>query len=1178
MINTPGNPSHVFEATAPPLLLLPLDSRVTFEGGRVTGGRQTTTSMNFSVELSIPPIPRSPTTSGPPSPALSTYSTRRGGLRPTLLSHKIESFLGAPGSQRTNQLTALKRAPSAPVKLSRLCGRLMKCAMAMGMDGSANPDLQLDAFKHLISLTTRFPILRRLFLRIRTIRTSFQYIQQWDIQTSSRFAVNHHYLPCRYLPPGSLLAYNRDEEDSIDEERERQREFADEWDFYRALAGTCLLESEVWGIVSTSREAEHSNEPSNYIILERLVGLLEAAQSSISRALSVRYLIGVLENSSATLFPDPALTHTPTTPSFPGVFHVSLLHAHSHLHSPTTPTTTYPIHARQILSRLSAALLVALSGMDSIDLDVQAARNVGVGYDYVGLDLLTERVLRLAGGGESEDGLVVGMILGRRQWLREKLPKTDSMVGSALREKTDSLALERSISVSPALSFSLPVLPPLVTGKPDEESLITITSTPQAEAQPEFEPEKQIQPTPSASRSGNATPTLIIHEKPAPRALPTPPSITPTIKPLDHVIPMAVYPPSFHPPPPPPPLPLPLRASTFPPAFVASTYGNMFIPPPPPPPLVISLPKNPLPSPWPTPPAAREDDTVLLPRPGGSAPSSPTRSKPRSRSNSVVSRITVEKLDFALPPRPILASAPASPTNLKPRSRSGSVVSRTEVKPKEADGRRPIPESAPSSPNKSMSRSNSAVSAFEKETPVGMRSRSSSITSKTPTAAPIVNLVIEIPQTLSEISSRDIGLEELVKERQPEEPPMSPLLALIENHPASPMSPPLVPTLSPSTISPEAPLASTSTFSPVQALTPSLTTSPAIEIPSPSHSSASSSPSSPTTPIIFAQPPSSRLSVAPPTPLTDPATTPVTPAPKWDIELNIWTRAQTEKSLSNDVLADWQSGKGFLLEGPVEQISPSPSGVMSSRASVVSIPAPQKALLQALHEPVPNALELDIEIPPPIPLLISDDEEDLVEPKPQSVMCAKCDAQFVETEPVVKFGSALFHGRCFTCGKCSVSLHSGPKQTASTPQNDPGLASPSSSGSSSASMTPPPSTPPPSYDEPDSDPLLLVLTDADGVTPICTRCAYRCTACTLPILEEALLAGGDAYHAECFRCRVCRRGLAQSADGSGGDMSFTKTRGGACCMQCYHVLAEKAKARKMMKGRRKDTRTLTVGG
>ncbi|KAF7307670.1 hypothetical protein MKEN_01126900 [Mycena kentingensis (nom. inval.)] len=653
--------------------------------------------MSPPLELSIP-IPQSSTaTTAPPSPCPSTGLK----IRPTLLSRKIETFLGSPGDHRTQAVTALRRAPSAPVKLSRLCGRLMKSAMAMGSAPDANADHQLDAFIALVSLTTRFPILRRLFLR----SVSVAGIPVAETDVGSLWPEHIHTLTSGDAASHADALHSRP--NVLDAASQVHR---DEWNFWRALAGTSLLECEVWSLVSragTDADDTVGTAPDVLDVLEQLVDLLEAAQSPISRALAIRYLLGVLENNPTCISKPPLTAFSPISPTFP------------------FPDPTRQKQA-EIVGRLSAALLCLLYAMD--EGETETGWENGVGYDYPGLDALIESVLALDMDGE-DTRRVVALILNRRRWLEAKLPRT-----------------KRAVTVVPLIAA------------PRHDS-------------------------PPPPREGSVTPTAA----------------------------------SF---PIPPPLLIPARA-------------------------------------------------------------------------------------------------------------------------------------------------------------------------------------------------------------QHDQPPPS--------------------------------------------------------------------------------------------------------VSKWDIELNIWTKTNLERK---DVLADWQSGKGFLLES-ADTMAKEPE----------------------------HAFDLDIVIPSAVPsgLQLLDDAAE--EPEPESPSCSRCIGQFGD-EPVVKFGSALFHPRCFTCAKCESILS--PATCSSPTESSPPPHSFSST--SSASASPPPQTPPLSpMERPEDDPLLLVLTDADGTTPICTRCAYRCTACNFPILEEALLAGGDSYHADCFRCRVCRRGLAScdDPDEGGGEvfMSLTKTRHGAVCMPCYNERAFKMRTR-----------------
>ncbi|KAJ7061040.1 hypothetical protein C8F01DRAFT_1288178 [Mycena amicta] len=737
--------------------------------------------------------------------------------------------------------------------------------------------------------------------------------------------------PAPQPPSPSLLTYNQNRP---------QREYADEWDFYRALAGTCLLESEVWGVVSASPSGEDADvEVAQAEVLERLtIAHLPRPVHPLSRWNPRKLRNDALPSSTYTLaFPphnDPVLC--PPLRSL-------LLSSHSQSHSPTSPSSSSSSRHLPLLNRLSSALLVTLSAMDSPILDAQGEHNVGVGYDYAGLDTLVSSVLMLLGGCDWADG-------DRRRGGGGDDPGKETVVtGEAAEDREDSEAEMRMSLVLREL-INTSASSNLEDDRRRKERAID----------GDYDYDYEVR-----QRYTNASDTYThdySYAQNHPRRCPDS---------------------SLFPPPPPPPL---------------------VIPPTPPPTLV----------------SVRNDE----PQPGPSKP----------------------------PPPPPLVIPTSLPLPL---------VSIRNDEPQAGPSKQPHP--------------------------------------------------LVIPTSL----------------------PSPPVSIRNDDEPA-----PALPKSSSSSSSPS-PFASS--FPPIP--------SPYALYPRPwKHSPPAQHPPAP----IAANP------------------------TKWDIELNIWSRAHASRDSNNDVLADWQSGKGFLLD------SAETLGLGDSQPY-------QDAEPESEPEPVWNTLDLDLDLFPVVPTIVRDDDDsdfdmDALDSANPNPVCAHCGVDFFlenVNEPVVRFGAALFHPRCFKCGKCAALL-SPQSVSISAPEAeaDPGL----SSSSSSASATPPPATPPPYPDDDlsttpttQTDRLLLVLTDADGTTPICTRCAYRCTACSLPILEEALLAGGDAYHAECFRCRVCRRGLLRRAgdDGEGGEgeeemMSFTKTRHGACCMRCYNDRAEKAKSRMQMKSRTKS--------
>ncbi|KIK03503.1 hypothetical protein K443DRAFT_41453, partial [Laccaria amethystina LaAM-08-1] len=73
-----------------------------------------------------------------------------------------------------------------------------------------------------------------------------------------------------------------------------------------------------------------------------------------------------------------------------------------------------------------------------------------------------------------------------------------------------------------------------------------------------------------------------------------------------------------------------------------------------------------------------------------------------------------------------------------------------------------------------------------------------------------------------------------------------------------------------------------------------------------------------------------------------------------------------------------------------------------------------------------------------------------------------------------------------------------------------------------------------------ADTNLLLLSDG---SPICANCSYCCNVCHLPILDEAIMAGDDSYHAYCFKCKVCKNRI--------DELVFAKTSQGIYCMSCH---------------------------
>ncbi|KAF5389416.1 hypothetical protein D9757_004336 [Collybiopsis confluens] len=114
-------------------------------------------------------------------------------------------------------------------------------------------------------------------------------------------------------------------------------------------------------------------------------------------------------------------------------------------------------------------------------------------------------------------------------------------------------------------------------------------------------------------------------------------------------------------------------------------------------------------------------------------------------------------------------------------------------------------------------------------------------------------------------------------------------------------------------------------------------------------------------------------------------------------------------------------------------------------------------------------------------------------------LCPGCKLSVVSEEGglVVAFGQCFFHVNCFKCAKCN--------------------------------------------DKVTADTNLLLLSDG---SPICANCSYACSVCKQPILDEAIMTGDDAYHAHCFKCKVCKNRI--------DELVFAKTSQGIYCMDCHN--------------------------
>ncbi|KAL4986214.1 hypothetical protein BDW68DRAFT_163740 [Aspergillus falconensis] len=89
----------------------------------------------------------------------------------------------------------------------------------------------------------------------------------------------------------------------------------------------------------------------------------------------------------------------------------------------------------------------------------------------------------------------------------------------------------------------------------------------------------------------------------------------------------------------------------------------------------------------------------------------------------------------------------------------------------------------------------------------------------------------------------------------------------------------------------------------------------------------------------------------------------------------------------------------------------------------------------------------------------------------------------------------------------------------------------------------------------DSDAHLLLLGDG---SLICSNCTYSCSSCGNKIEDLAILTGEQAFCAQCFRCRNCKRKIE--------NLRYARTSQGIFCMDCHESL---------MQRRRKKNRGVT---
>ncbi|EAS31375.3 rho GTPase activator Rga [Coccidioides immitis RS] len=84
----------------------------------------------------------------------------------------------------------------------------------------------------------------------------------------------------------------------------------------------------------------------------------------------------------------------------------------------------------------------------------------------------------------------------------------------------------------------------------------------------------------------------------------------------------------------------------------------------------------------------------------------------------------------------------------------------------------------------------------------------------------------------------------------------------------------------------------------------------------------------------------------------------------------------------------------------------------------------------------------------------------------------------------------------------------------------------------------------------DSDANLLLLGDG---SLICNNCTYSCSSCGSKIEDLAILTGDQAFCANCFKCRNCKRKIE--------NLRYARTSQGIFCMDCHESLMARRRKR-----------------
>ncbi|KAJ7217426.1 ras family-domain-containing protein [Mycena rebaudengoi] len=192
---------------------------------------------------------------------LQTHANRaahRLGLGPNHVAGKITSFFGT-GEERQLRLIALW--DEIPEKLERYCFRLMEYTLP-----TESSTTQCQAFERIVTLTTRFPGLRFIFLRSKCIQD----------------------VPVLVDSISALWDRSDDPTDPY-------------WSFWRTFTATCLAETSIAVMLEetpVSQLATYPEDSGSLSLIERLLVAHRCetdADSAIPSALCIRYLAGMLE-------------------------------------------------------------------------------------------------------------------------------------------------------------------------------------------------------------------------------------------------------------------------------------------------------------------------------------------------------------------------------------------------------------------------------------------------------------------------------------------------------------------------------------------------------------------------------------------------------------------------------------------------------------------------------------------------------------------------------------------------------------------------------------------------------------------------------------------------------------------------------------------------------------------